>query len=119
MSPRRNWDSPTPSLASERAPPSGTKGGGVHSLAGEGLWGPIPTTGEKLSTLPTLRAGCSLLRAEGFSCSLNVLYIGLGISNMQISIKKRYKKNTDPDSFEMLDPDLHPDPDSINPDPQH
>ncbi len=28
MSPRRNWDSPTTSLASEFAPPPGTKGGG-------------------------------------------------------------------------------------------
>ncbi len=28
MSPRRNWDSPIPSLASECAPPPGTKGGG-------------------------------------------------------------------------------------------
>ncbi len=27
MSPRRNWDSPTPSHASECAPPRGTKGG--------------------------------------------------------------------------------------------
>jgi hypothetical protein len=37
MSHRRNWDSPTPSLASECAPPPGTKGGGAHSPAGEGL----------------------------------------------------------------------------------
>jgi hypothetical protein len=37
MSPRRNWDSPTLSLASECVPPSGTKGGGAHSPAGEGL----------------------------------------------------------------------------------
>jgi hypothetical protein len=38
MSPRRNWDSSTPSLASEFAPPHGTKGGtGAHSPAGEGL----------------------------------------------------------------------------------
>jgi hypothetical protein len=37
MSPRRNWDSPTPSLASECAPPPGTKGWGAHSPAGEGL----------------------------------------------------------------------------------
>jgi hypothetical protein len=29
MSPRRNWDSPTPSLASDCAPHPGTKGGGV------------------------------------------------------------------------------------------
>jgi hypothetical protein len=28
MYPRRNWDSPTPSLASECAPPPGIKGGG-------------------------------------------------------------------------------------------
>jgi hypothetical protein len=38
--PRRNWDSPTPSLASECAPPPRTKGGGAHSLAGEGLGEP-------------------------------------------------------------------------------
>ncbi len=39
MSPRRNWDSPTPSLASEYAPPPETKeGGGVaYSPAGKGL----------------------------------------------------------------------------------
>jgi hypothetical protein len=36
MSPRRNWDSPTPSLAKECAPPPGTKGG-AHSAAAEGL----------------------------------------------------------------------------------
>ncbi len=33
-------------------------------------------------------AGCSLLRAEGFSCSLGVLYGGLGISKWQVLIKK-------------------------------
>ncbi len=32
-------------------------------------------------------AGCSLLRAKGFSCGLGVLYEGLGISKLQ-----RYKK---------------------------
>jgi hypothetical protein len=37
MSPRRNWDSPTPSLASECAPTPGAKGGGAHSPSGEGL----------------------------------------------------------------------------------
>jgi hypothetical protein len=37
MSPRRNWDSPTPSAASECAPPPGTKGGGAPSPAGEGV----------------------------------------------------------------------------------
>ncbi len=38
MSPRRNWDFPTPFLASECAPPPEPKGGGEHSPAGEG-WG--------------------------------------------------------------------------------
>jgi hypothetical protein len=35
MSPRRNWDSPNPSVASECAPPPRTEG--AHSPAGEGL----------------------------------------------------------------------------------
>jgi hypothetical protein len=33
-------------------------------------------------------AGCSLLRAEGFSCSLDVLYGGQEISKLQFLIKK-------------------------------
>ncbi len=33
-------------------------------------------------------AGCSLLRAEGFSCSLDVLYGGLGISKLQFLMQK-------------------------------
>ncbi len=35
-----------------------------------------------------LSTGCSLLRAEGFSCSLGILYGGLGISKLQFFIKK-------------------------------
>ncbi len=35
-----------------------------------------------------LSTGYSLLRAEGFSCSLGVLYGGLGISKLQFLIKK-------------------------------
>ncbi len=35
-----------------------------------------------------LSTGCSLLRAEGFSCSLGVLYGGLGISKFQFLIKR-------------------------------
>jgi hypothetical protein len=56
MSPRWNWDSPTPLAASERALPPGPKGGGAHSPTAKGGGGgvPIPTTGETLSTLPTL-----------------------------------------------------------------
>jgi hypothetical protein len=33
-------------------------------------------------------AGCSVLRAEGFSCSLGVLCVGLGISKLQFLTKK-------------------------------
>ncbi len=52
MSPRRNWDSPTPSLASECAPPHGTL---AHSPAGEGLGESLFRRLEKNpSTLPTL-----------------------------------------------------------------
>ncbi len=54
MSPRRNWDSPTPSFASECAPPPEPKGGGggLHTrLRVRGCGSP---TGEKLITLPTL-----------------------------------------------------------------
>ncbi len=47
MSPRRNWDSPTPSLTSECVPTPRTKGGGTLAC-GWGVGGvPIPTTGEK------------------------------------------------------------------------
>jgi hypothetical protein len=35
-----------------------------------------------------LSTGCSLLRAEGFSCSLGVLYEGLGISKFKFFINK-------------------------------
>jgi hypothetical protein len=35
-----------------------------------------------------LNTGCFLLRAEGFSCSLGVLYGGLGIRNLQFLMKK-------------------------------
>jgi hypothetical protein len=38
-------------------------------------------------------AGCSLFRAEGFSCSLDVLDVGLGISKLYFLIQKRNKKN--------------------------
>ncbi len=35
-----------------------------------------------------LSTGCSLLRDEGFSCSVGVLYGGLGIRKLQFLIKK-------------------------------
>ncbi len=55
MSPRRNWDSPNPSLASECAPPPPEPGVGGHSPAGEGLEeSQFRRLEKKLSTLPTL-----------------------------------------------------------------
>jgi hypothetical protein len=68
MSPPRNWDSPNPYLASECVPPPKTKGGGGQTgPAGEGLGeSKIPTTEEKLSTLPTLWLGMS----ERLSCKI-------------------------------------------------
>jgi hypothetical protein len=55
MSPRQNWDYPIPSLVSECDPPPETKGGGVHSPAGEGLGeSQFRRLAKKLSTLPTL-----------------------------------------------------------------
>ncbi len=59
--------------------------------------------------------GFSLLKDKGFSCRLDVLYAGLGISKFQFLIKK-YKpflviKTLDPDPGQhwpkMLDPDPH------------
>ncbi len=48
-----------------------------------------PTKIEKKSRIfMFLSTGCSLLRAEGFSCSLGVLYGGLGKSKLQFLIKK-------------------------------
>jgi hypothetical protein len=37
MSPRWNWDSPTPLAASEYALPPGPKGGGAHLPAAKGV----------------------------------------------------------------------------------
>ena len=78
-----------------------------------------------------LSTGCSLLRAEGFSCSLGVLYGGLGISKLQFLIKKieikfpainlfNFRSSNpgsgsgirirNPQFKKMLDPDPYPDP---------
>jgi hypothetical protein len=43
---------------------------------------------EKSRIFMFLSTGCSLLRAEGFSCSLGFLYGGLGISKLQFLMKK-------------------------------
>ncbi len=55
MSPRRNWDSPTPLAASECPLPPGLKGGGAHSPAAKGVGeSQFRRLEKKLSTLPTL-----------------------------------------------------------------
>ena len=69
------------------------------------------------------------MRAEGFSCSLDVLYGGLGISKMQFLIKKLFKKKFRYNFFQFLvikTLDLDPDPDwyriqpkILDPDPKH
>ncbi len=46
LSLRPNWLTPSPHIECV-PPPLGTKGGGEHSLAGEGRGEPISTTGEK------------------------------------------------------------------------
>ncbi len=85
-----------------------------------------------------LSTGCSLLRAEGFSCSLGVLYGGIGISKLQFLIEKIEIKFPGINFFSILghqtlDPDpgsgirnpdrqfekmLDPDPHLINADPK-
>jgi hypothetical protein len=58
-------------------------------------------------------SGCSLLRAEGFSRSLGVLYGGLGISKLQFLIKKIKFKFLVVNFFTILDHQtLDPDPGS-------
>ncbi len=55
MSPRWNWNSPTPLTASECALPPGPKGGEAHSPAAKGVGeSQFQRLEKKLSTLPTL-----------------------------------------------------------------
>ncbi len=56
MSPRRNWDSPTPSISPASVPLSPDPKGGSTLAQGWGVGGvPIPATGENLSKLYLLR----------------------------------------------------------------
>jgi hypothetical protein len=62
------------------------------------------------------------LRAEGFSCSLEILYEGIGISIWLFLIKKGIKTPAVVFSKFLVIKTLDPDPDSLkmlNPDPQH
>ncbi len=68
-------------------------------------------------------AGCSLMRDEGFSCSLDVLYGGPGISKLQFFYQKMIYF-IQPYFFQIFghqtqDLDPVPGSNSVNPDPQH
>ncbi len=73
---------------------------------------------KKLKKKKKKNAGCSLLRAEGISCSFDVLYLVLERSKLQIFIPKNIKF-----SFQLYispifgheNPKM-PDPESMNPD---
>ena len=67
MSPRWNWDSPTPLAASECALPPGPKGGGAHSPAAKGV-------GE--SQFQRLEKRLALCLLCGFSFSIDKILIG-------------------------------------------
>jgi hypothetical protein len=59
MSPRWNWDSPTPSLASECSPPPGTNGSGRHTRLRLRGWG-SPNSDDWRKSLALCRGGNSL-----------------------------------------------------------
>ncbi len=84
----------------------------------------LPTKIAKKKEFHGLKCWCSLLRAEGFSCSLDVLYEGLGISKLQFLSKnihfiQLYMSPVFGHQNPELDLDPDPDPDSMNPDPKH
>jgi hypothetical protein len=58
-------------------------------------------------------AGCSLSKAEGFVCNLEVLYGDLGIGKFKFLIQKKIRIGIQP---KMMDPD--PDPNQMNTDPK-
>jgi hypothetical protein len=59
-----------------------------------------------------LSTGCSLLRAEGFSCSLGVFCGGLGITKLQFLIKNRKLISSYTFFFILVHQTLDPDPGS-------
>jgi hypothetical protein len=67
----------------------------------------------EFSCFEVLDSGYSLLRTEGFSCSLDVLYGGLRISKLQFLIKKIKFKLPAVNFFSILGHQtLDPDPES-------
>jgi hypothetical protein len=90
MSPRRNWDSPNPSPASECPPPLNQMEGGTLAY----WWGvggvPIPTTGEKAkhsaySVGCTYERGPSLVGWLGSSCHAGTRYFCPALSALPCS----------------------------------
>ncbi len=82
---------------------------------------------KKLRNFSFWSAGCSVLRAEGFSCSLDVFYGGLGISKLQFFIQKNIKFFSAVNFVQFLviktlDPDwirIGIQPKMLDPDPKH
>ncbi len=69
---------------------------------------------KKLRNFMFLGAVCSLMGAEGFSCSMDVLYEGLGISKLQFLIKKNidfFSSKFFPQFLVIKTLDPEPDPD--------
>jgi hypothetical protein len=62
-----------------------------------------PQNRKKYRIFMFISAGCSLLRAEGFSCSLGILG-GLGISKLQFLIKKIKIKFPAVNFFSVVEP---------------
>jgi hypothetical protein len=68
MSPRRNWDSPTPLAAGECSLPPVPQGGGAHSRAAKGVGeSQFRRLEKKLSTLPTLWPDYSATSGTGLT----------------------------------------------------
>jgi hypothetical protein len=71
---------------------------------------------KKVKKFHVLNCWMFCLRAESFSCSLGVLYRGLGISKLEFLIKKITYNFSALNFFlflviKTLDPELDPDPD--------
>ncbi len=122
-------------------PAAGAPGGPRLSLLREGLQEPGRVEGRVVNSDPGGQklpikiekkerifmfwsAGCSLLRVEGFSCSLGVLKGGLGISKLHFLFKKVNTKFPAVNFFQFLairtlDLELDSDPHwDLDPDPQ-
>jgi hypothetical protein len=83
MSPRWNWDSPTPLAASECAIPPGPKGGGAHSPAGKGF-------GESQFQRLEKRLALCLLCADNY-LKLPATFVPYNLPSIKIDPGRRYR----------------------------